>query len=511
MMPAAKHFDPIMGIDIHIIQPPGPVPPVPVPHPFVGFVIDPMDYAPVIGATVLINGIPRAIAGTAGKGVPPHIPIGGVFVKPPTNEAEIFMGSMTVEVDGDAMSHLLHPALSCHDVGMIPPPRKKPSKVKSMVLPTSMVMVIPGPPVLIGGPPTISLMAIGMRIGMNALGKALKKLKKTKAFKRLSKKAKKLKGKAKKLKGKAKKLKDKIKKKLKKRKPSHNKGCGKPGEPVYVVTGANVDDFIDFELPGPHGFQWKRYYDSTWNDIDGPMGRSFRHEFQRELERTPEGYEYTDPEGDTVVFPDIPPEDKEVSADGMRLRRVGHDVFQIAETGQPTMEFRLNTAEGPAPLRALRRDTDRLEFEYDRRGTLTTIQNTGHWRLRLDYDDYGHINALRLREREPKERLIARYQHDNHGNLLVWQDALGNRAVNQYDTAHRMIKKTDRNGYSYHYEYDDEGRCIHTYGEDGLYDIRFEYVPEAGYTVATYADGSTWQYLYNEDEVITEIIDPYGA
>ena len=39
MMPAAKHFDPILGIDIHIIQPPGPVPPVPIPHPFIGFLI----------------------------------------------------------------------------------------------------------------------------------------------------------------------------------------------------------------------------------------------------------------------------------------------------------------------------------------------------------------------------------------------------------------------------------------------------------------------------------------
>ncbi len=26
MMPAAKHFDPVTGVDIHIIQPPGPVP-----------------------------------------------------------------------------------------------------------------------------------------------------------------------------------------------------------------------------------------------------------------------------------------------------------------------------------------------------------------------------------------------------------------------------------------------------------------------------------------------------
>ena len=90
MMPAAKHFDPILGVDVHIIQPPGPVPPVPIPHPYVGFVIDPFDYAPIIGSTVLINGVHRCLAGTEGKCVPPHIPIGGVFVKPPANEDEMF-------------------------------------------------------------------------------------------------------------------------------------------------------------------------------------------------------------------------------------------------------------------------------------------------------------------------------------------------------------------------------------------------------------------------------------
>lgn len=174
-MIAGKHFDPILGIDIHIIQPPGPVPPVPIPHPFIGFVIDPFDYVPILGATVMVNGLPRAQAGSAGICLPPHIPLGGVFVKPPANECEVFMGSSTVAVDGDAFTSLGMPVLSCHDIGMPPIPRaKKKSKTKSLVLPTSVLLSIPaGPPVLVGGPPTISLMALGMRAGFAALGAGL--------------------------------------------------------------------------------------------------------------------------------------------------------------------------------------------------------------------------------------------------------------------------------------------------------------------------------------------------
>ena len=63
---AAKHFDPIIGIDIHIILMPPAAAPTPLPNPFVGIVLDPLDYIPKIGATVKINGLPRAQAGTMG-------------------------------------------------------------------------------------------------------------------------------------------------------------------------------------------------------------------------------------------------------------------------------------------------------------------------------------------------------------------------------------------------------------------------------------------------------------
>ena len=84
---AAKQFDPIVGLDIHIILVPAvPSPiPTPIPHPYTGIVFDPIAFLPIIGTTVMVNGLPAATAGTAGKAIPPHIPIGGMFVKPPSN------------------------------------------------------------------------------------------------------------------------------------------------------------------------------------------------------------------------------------------------------------------------------------------------------------------------------------------------------------------------------------------------------------------------------------------
>ena len=112
---AAKHFDPIVGLDMHLVPPPGPVPPLMMPVPFAGYLIDPNDYG---SRKVFVNGFFAARAGTPGVVCPPHIPPGGMFVKPPTNECEMFQGSSTVVFGGEAAAAQGHPVLSCHDVGM---------------------------------------------------------------------------------------------------------------------------------------------------------------------------------------------------------------------------------------------------------------------------------------------------------------------------------------------------------------------------------------------------------
>jgi uncharacterized Zn-binding protein involved in type VI secretion len=155
MLVSGKWFDPVIGIDIHLIQPPGPVPPIPVPHPFIGIVYDPMGLAvgmainaaisgvfggPFSGP-VLINGLPAANTGMQVKGMPVHVPIGGVFVNPPSNEGTIITGSKTVHILGSSGARLTSSVITCND---------------PVNLPTSVVMSIPvGAPVFTGGPTAV--------------------------------------------------------------------------------------------------------------------------------------------------------------------------------------------------------------------------------------------------------------------------------------------------------------------------------------------------------------------
>jgi uncharacterized Zn-binding protein involved in type VI secretion len=59
--------------------------------------------------------MPAATVNSTATNTPPHIPIGGTFVKPPTNQARIIMGSSTVFINGQPAARAGDTALTCND------------------------------------------------------------------------------------------------------------------------------------------------------------------------------------------------------------------------------------------------------------------------------------------------------------------------------------------------------------------------------------------------------------
>jgi uncharacterized Zn-binding protein involved in type VI secretion len=107
--PAAKQNDRVLATDIHIIISAALGVPVPVPHPFIG-VLDGN-----LCSTVKIMGLPAATVGSTASNMPPHIPIGGSFSKPPTNKGTIATGSATVMIGGKQAARAGDSALTCND------------------------------------------------------------------------------------------------------------------------------------------------------------------------------------------------------------------------------------------------------------------------------------------------------------------------------------------------------------------------------------------------------------
>jgi uncharacterized Zn-binding protein involved in type VI secretion len=116
-MPAAKMGDKVMASDIHIIlipAPPGPPVPTPLPHPFVGTIMS------NCSMNVMIEGKPAATVGSQAMNVPPHIPQGGPFQVPPTNQGQIIMGSTTVMINSKPAARNGDTVLTCNDPAPMP-------------------------------------------------------------------------------------------------------------------------------------------------------------------------------------------------------------------------------------------------------------------------------------------------------------------------------------------------------------------------------------------------------
>ena len=114
--PAAKQGDTVTATDTHIIMiptPGGPVP-TPLPHPFNGIING------NLSSNVFIQGMPAATVGSTAQNTPPHIPQGGSFQVPPTNQGTILMGSATVLINNKPAARNGDTVQTCNDPAPLP-------------------------------------------------------------------------------------------------------------------------------------------------------------------------------------------------------------------------------------------------------------------------------------------------------------------------------------------------------------------------------------------------------
>jgi uncharacterized Zn-binding protein involved in type VI secretion len=105
--PAAKQGDQVVAVDVHVVVI-GLVP-TPVPHPFAGVLTG------SLSPDVRVMGRAAATLGSTADNTPPHVPLGGPFVKPPTNRGVVIAGSATVRVNGRPLARSGDTALTCND------------------------------------------------------------------------------------------------------------------------------------------------------------------------------------------------------------------------------------------------------------------------------------------------------------------------------------------------------------------------------------------------------------
>jgi RHS repeat-associated protein len=514
-MPVAKFGDLSIGIDMHpTVTPPSPV--MPVPH--VGKIYDLMaDIMAGIAAT-----IPPATSGIAGvacnvlKGMAPSVKVhnqwiaqAGIsilhlpaFVLHPAplvsgmSESEMWMGSSTVLADGAPCSTLTHPSLSCNLVGIPTIPRKgKPKKVsKALMAPTSMLSTITsvGKPVLVGGPPTIDLFALTMKLGLKGIGKIWKKIgdKFQDLINNLRKKGKN-------------KLAD-ILQPIK---------CKTFGEPVDAATGRVYHTNVDFELPGPIPIKWERTYYSD-AAVDGPLGYNWHHSYNMGVKQiNDKAFVIRHADGRESYLPVLLVGEKWIDRKEQLKWELDSHGYQL--TDSRGYQYRFNGLENKFGYRMVSsistRDGFSVILKYASAGRLVEIISSRGEHIKVDTDDAGRVTCVSIKQDNEEIKLV-RYRYDEQGNMIETIDALNVSKYFFYKENHLLIRLVNQGGMSFHWEYEGNGenaRCIHTWGDGGVMEYYIHY--GKGTTRIRNGENAVTEYFYGSDKLIYKIIDANGG
>lgn len=395
---------------------------------------------------------------------------------------------------------------------MISPPRKKPKRSYGMVLPLSIVMGIPlGMPVLVGGPPTINMMALGMAAVMKALGPALKKLralqKQSARFRNISKA----------IHARAKKLMDKLGVPPNIRNKIHKSICTVTGHPIDVANGKLFTDAVDFQLPGPIPLKWERTWFST-SVYQGPLGHGWHHSYDMELMEGDKAVAIRLADGRPLAFPRLDVGDSCFE----RSERVTliRDSRGYAMDTIDGLRYRFelsNPAEKRHRLRFIAHKSTgvKIQFEYDGQSRLRQIIDCGGRFIRLEYNDDNLLHKIYLPHPDThrvEEWMCAVEYHYRDGELVRVDDALKQPWTYEYQN-NLLVKETYRNGMSFYFRFDGKdqsARCIETWGDNGLYYRKLNYDLENNITRVQNSLGYVTEYHHNQ-VVPHRIVDPLNS
>ena len=116
-----------------------------------------------------------------------------------------------------------------------------------------------------------------------------------------------------------------------------------------------------------------------------------------------------------------------------------------------------------------------IEYDYEQEtGHLVTMRRSDGTVLELKWHNrISRLLSIWVRNEETHPGLepfrLASYNYDGKGRLLKVINSAAGALRYYYDDQHRPFRWTDRNGHSYHYRFDDQGRVIAQVGTGGMF------------------------------------------
>jgi RHS repeat-associated protein len=314
--------------------------------------------------------------------------------------------------------------------------------------------------------------------------------------------------------------------------------CLITGHPVDIASGRVFTSQTDFQLPGRIPIEFTRNYDSSAIDYEGPLGRGWMHPYDVHLwEDEREGMVILrTEEGMLVGFDLIEVGERAFNPLEKRwLERLNDKVYVVRGKDGGRYKFAsikeqdsaievVDDQQGKLEATALRlseiedRNGNRIRLFYEG-GRLGWMGDDAGTRVNFSYItlDNGAVRLagvnLALDENSTRTARLVNFTYDSEGRLtnatdrglVPWRYA--------YDK-YLLIRETNRNGLSFHFAYKGEGRearCVHTWGDGGIYERWLDYDREAKMTVVENSLGAKTTYYFNELYLPVRIVDALGG
>ncbi|WP_187410471.1 RHS repeat-associated core domain-containing protein [Saccharophagus sp. K07] len=306
--------------------------------------------------------------------------------------------------------------------------------------------------------------------------------------------------------------------------------CETAGEPISMISGEELLQLTDCALPGPVPFVWTRTYRSS-HARDIGLGCGWTFTGCERLELNAREVLYHDSDGRTVSFqmPRVHQRSRYIP-EGLILDRISDDAFLLRQEGYPHRLFtrygtsaflRLTQLRHPAYnpasniLGVKKAETGYvINFYYNEHNQLTQLQGNWGKGLLLRRGNDGRIARIELQDRASGARkTLAEYDYDTNGDLIAQRNAKGVGEKYEYRN-HLIQKRTLVTGFNFYFEWDGEdssARCIHQWGDRGIYDYRFEWQPDQQRSKAIDSRGKIREYQYNEYGQIVSELDCEGG
>ncbi|MFZ1984352.1 MAG: RHS repeat-associated core domain-containing protein, partial [Desulfatitalea sp.] len=273
-------------------------------------------------------------------------------------------------------------------------------------------------------------------------------------------------------------------------------------EPVNAVSGEVILTQSDFSLPGRIPLNWTRHYGSHVQ-YNGLLGQGWQCPADARLQLEEEMVVFYDGSPGGAVFERLPTDTPVMEAANGSVLSAIQGGYQVQLKSGLCYQFgQAFDHDRSLVTRISDRAGNHLRFVREE-GLLTAIQDNGGRTIRIACEQ-GRIVQMALGRRP-----LVRYQYQE-GNLTAAIDAAGHAKHYTYEEG-RLTRHRDRNGLSFYYDYDAKGRCIHSWGDNGLYDYRFEYPGYERRTQVTNSLGHVWQYHYDADRLPIKVVDGSGG